>query len=540
MQRKLLHRRCDNCSSYLASILKFLVSHIGLVSLVVGYTILGAFAFARLEAAREVEVKTGMRRVRRDVSLQLWNMTTNMRMLDGDAWKGQARVTLREFEHALIRAIKQDGWDGSEAQEPKQWTFAGALFYSIILITTIGYGHIAPKTPWGKVVTIFYAIPGVPLMMLCLANIGDGMAHSFRFLYWKVCCYACTKRPKRRRRRTASQRSLRGRPPSLRRSGRGSQRSGASRYSDPLYGGPRGHFEDGYLDEVERGGRREGRYSQRGSERGSGGLRVEDDCRPAVLHNRYAVEREGGGDSPPRTPRLTPRGTPRGTPRTSASDRDFRNPRDDGLSDPEYPIYRESRTLDRDSRDLRVSDLDHGGMRGSRRSASQGRDGRDRSYAHLARSYTAPPSPGRRPYTPSPRSHRYDPVPYIEDDYTSDEDEGEPGDKPVPIWLGVMLVVVYILGGAVLFSEWEQWDFLDSVYFCFITLTTIGFGDFVPAQEKKANAELSIALCSLYLLFGIALLAMSFNLVQEEVINNVKSVAKRLGIIKEEPDQLQD
>lgn len=46
--------------------------------------------------------------------------------------------------------------------------------------------------------------------------------------------------------------------------------------------------------------------------------------------------------------------------------------------------------------------------------------------------------------------------------------------KPVPIWLCVFLVVSYILGGAVLFTEWESWIFLDSAYFCFITLTTIG------------------------------------------------------------------
>lgn len=62
----------------------------------------------------------------------------------------------------------------------------------------------------------------------------------------------------------------------------------------------------------------------------------------------------------------------------------------------------------------------------------------------------------------------------------------------------------------------------------------LGFGDFVPARGVRENSEISIALCSLYLLFGIALLAMSFNLVQEEVIANVKSVARRLGILKEE------
>ena len=93
---------------------------------------------------------------------------------------------------------------------------------------------------------------------------------------------------------------------------------------------------------------------------------------------------------------------------------------------------------------------------------------------------------------------------------------------------------------------WEGWSFLDrcykneptnsnlififSSYFCFITLTTIGFGDLTPDQ-KNVDGEQRIALCSLYLLFGIAMIAMSFNLVQEEVINSVKSVGKMLGML---------
>lgn len=46
--------------------------------------------------------------------------------------------------------------------------------------------------------------------------------------------------------------------------------------------------------------------------------------------------------------------------------------------------------------------------------------------------------------------------------------------RPVPIWLCVFLVVGYIIGGAFLFRTWENWEFLDAAYFCFITLTTIG------------------------------------------------------------------
>ena len=56
-------------------------------------------------------------------------------------------------------------------------------------------------------------------------------------------------------------------------------------------------------------------------------------------------------------------------------------------------------------------------------------------------------------------------------------------------------------------------------------------------QRNAADGEQRIALCSLYLLFGIAMIAMSFNLLQEEVINSVKSLGKMCGIIKDNEDE---
>lgn len=42
-----------------------------------------------------------------------------------------------------------------------------------------------------------------------------------------------------------------------------------------------------------------------------------------------------------------------------------------------------------------------------------------------------------------------------------------------------LLSIVILLIGACVFSRYEKWSFFDSFYYGFITLTTIGFGDYV-------------------------------------------------------------
>ncbi len=47
---------------------------------------------------------------------------------------------------------------------------------------------------------------------------------------------------------------------------------------------------------------------------------------------------------------------------------------------------------------------------------------------------------------------------------------------------------------------------------------------------------MGIGLCSLYLLFGMSLLVMTFNLVQQRVVNKVRNIAIMMGIIKGDED----
>uniref|UniRef100_T1ITT6 Potassium channel domain-containing protein n=1 Tax=Strigamia maritima TaxID=126957 RepID=T1ITT6_STRMM len=117
-----------------------------------------------------------------------------------------------------------------------------------------------------------------------------------------------------------------------------------------------------------------------------------------------------------------------------------------------------------------------------------------------------------------------------------DDDEYETKSHvTVPITLCLLILVLYICGGGWLFSEWEEWYFLDGCYFCFVTLTTIGFGDLVPGDtiSSDEDSQVKLVLCSLYVLVGMALIAMCFNLMQEEVIHKVRSCGTRIGILKD-------
>ena len=67
--------KCASCCKFLKSVISFLLSHIGLLSLVVGYCIMGAFIFEILERSNELEIKRNMTKNRHLVTDQLWDIT---------------------------------------------------------------------------------------------------------------------------------------------------------------------------------------------------------------------------------------------------------------------------------------------------------------------------------------------------------------------------------------------------------------------------------------------------------------------------------
>ncbi|XP_056447070.1 potassium channel subfamily K member 10b, partial [Gadus chalcogrammus] len=68
---------------------------------------------------------------------------------------------------------------GDTSYNSSYWDLGSAFFFAGTVITTIGYGNIAPSTEGGKIFCILYAIFGIPLFGFLLAGVGDQLGTIF-------------------------------------------------------------------------------------------------------------------------------------------------------------------------------------------------------------------------------------------------------------------------------------------------------------------------------------------------------------------------
>eukprot|EP00755_Sulcionema_specki_P011052 Sspe_Gene.48120::Locus_24820_Transcript_1_1_Confidence_1.000_Length_1706::g.48120::m.48120/K20007/KCNK18; potassium channel subfamily K member 18 len=68
----------------------------------------------------------------------------------------------------------------------KRWTFAGSTFYSLTVITTIGYGSYAPITYNGRSFTVIYGLLGISIVGQLLASCASVLAGIFKSTMWRA------------------------------------------------------------------------------------------------------------------------------------------------------------------------------------------------------------------------------------------------------------------------------------------------------------------------------------------------------------------
>ncbi|XP_031625702.1 uncoordinated protein 58-like [Contarinia nasturtii] len=391
-----------------------LLMNLGICSLLFGYTLLGSFLFLAIEGGASTMQQRTLASTNRhrmsssqsrttateNVTLSevaaaealearqktvenIWEITVSLNILYRENWTRLAALEISRFQDQLIRKLTdemnahQHHQEGSgpatgavivpyyQMQE-HEWTLARAFLYSLTVLTTIGYGDLAPRTTLGRIVTMVYAMLGIPLTLIYLSSTGGVLARVARGVFSRaLCCCLCSNcgyccydekrmaEKERRLKRKRQQEEIRAQQLSL---------------QEPYY------------------------------------------VRSNALHNN--------------------------------------------LHSPEKQIQI-------------VADVESISTSESKASMH--------GLSILA-----------------------------------------------PILLCLSMMIIYVLFGALALIRLEEWTFIDAIYFCFMSLSTVGFGDMRPDMHKESTT--TTWFCSIYIMCGMALTAMCYNVLHQEIAHRLRTV----------------
>nr|XP_055119845.1 potassium channel subfamily K member 16 isoform X1 [Symphalangus syndactylus] len=152
------------CSCWGGRVLPLLLAY-------VCYLLLGATIFQLLE--RQAEAQS-----RDQFQLEKLRFLEDYTCLDQWAMEQFVQVIME----AWVKGVNPKG----NSTNPSNWDFGSSFFFAGTVITTIGYGNLAPSTEAGQVFCVFYALLGIPLNVIFLNHLGTGLrAHLATIERWE-------------------------------------------------------------------------------------------------------------------------------------------------------------------------------------------------------------------------------------------------------------------------------------------------------------------------------------------------------------------
>uniref|UniRef100_A0A3B4G7Z5 Potassium channel subfamily K member 4-like n=1 Tax=Pundamilia nyererei TaxID=303518 RepID=A0A3B4G7Z5_9CICH len=146
-----------------------------LTTLLVGvmlYLVMGAFVFVTLEKPTETLAHEKLLETKKEFLMKNYCVTES---------------DFHDLVQGLMSAVEA-GLNVSRvpANLTTRWDIASACFFCGTIITTIGFGNLSPRTPYGQLFCVCYALVGIPMFGILLAGVGDHMGTVLRRAVAKI------------------------------------------------------------------------------------------------------------------------------------------------------------------------------------------------------------------------------------------------------------------------------------------------------------------------------------------------------------------
>jgi hypothetical protein len=113
----------------------------------------------------------------------------------------------------------------------------------------------------------------------------------------------------------------------------------------------------------------------------------------------------------------------------------------------------------------------------------------------------------------------------------------------LPVSVALVIVAIYLFSCAAIYTQFEDWSYGEALYFLFVSMSTIGFGDIVPENQRFFLAS------SLLVLFGLSLVSMTITVLvdyigdlytkaKEKIQAKVTAIGDKIGIDMNALDKL--
>ncbi|VDK48407.1 unnamed protein product [Anisakis simplex] len=165
--------------------IRIVLPHVGLVILSAAYTVLGAAIFHHFEMPYEIHIRNETAHridaLKQRIIDRLWDLA-QMQKNDSAAlaisFSNWSAIAHRGMDD-VIRDVFIDYTKNYMTPDdiiygagPIKWSIGSSIFFSWTAITTIGYGHIVPRTDEGRIACLMYALLGIPLILVTIADMG--------------------------------------------------------------------------------------------------------------------------------------------------------------------------------------------------------------------------------------------------------------------------------------------------------------------------------------------------------------------------------